>query len=60
MRDKQVLTDFERSCVRWRSDTNKKGTLTLSHPHPVTLNNFHHYSKLVRLENVVNRIFTVE
>ena len=35
----QAITDFERSCVRWRIDTTKKAVLTVSHPLPMTLNN---------------------
>ncbi len=34
-----VVTDFERSCVRWRIDTTKKAVLTVSRPLPMTLNN---------------------
>jgi hypothetical protein len=39
MNDRQILTDFTRSHVRWRIDTEKKDALTLSRPLPMTLNN---------------------
>lgn len=39
MNDTVEITDFERSCVRWRIDTTKKAALTVSRPLPMTLNN---------------------
>lgn len=39
MSDNVMVTDFERSCVRWRIDTTKKAVLTVSRPLPMTLNN---------------------
>ena len=39
MSDTVGITDFERSCVRWRIDTTKKAVLTVSRPLPMTLNN---------------------
>jgi hypothetical protein len=39
MSETLAVTDFERSCVRWRIDTLKKPVLTVSRPLPMTLNN---------------------
>lgn len=33
------ITDFQRSCIRWRIDTTKKPVLTVSQKLPMTLNN---------------------
>lgn len=37
--DAVEITDFQRSCIRWRIDTTKKPVLTVSQKLPMTLNN---------------------